>query len=295
MSLDIARLERAHYRLQSCSYFTEAVDLDGAVAYLTEGISEPEWNHATFFAESTSKAHTTTASLARIEAFYDARGLPPAVEIGPASRPRGLESRLSEWGFERRYRWAWLVPDDAPAAQGPSPGEIQNDDGSVEIHTVASGVASGDTAAARDVSDFLEVFRATYPGGLGSGYERALRRSPSAGCDVVHRVARIGDRPVAVASSIHGRTGDARGVSGLYNLAVHPNWRRRGLGRLLTDVRVDEARRLGHRIFLQTERSTVTNWQRRHGFRLAFTTEGWVRDHPICDTTSIDTKSQDTP
>ena len=263
---EAARLERAHYQLQSSLYFTEEVVLDGAFVYLADGILEPEWNHAALLQADSESA--TTAVLQRIEALFDHRRLPSAVEVGPASNAPGLTEQLADRGYERRYRYAWLGPDNE-ASSGQSVEDVEVD---LEVRSVESE----DDTAEEDTAALVEVFRATYPDELDPGYERAFQRGQSGDSEVVHHLARSGSIPVAVASSIHGQSEEAKGVTGLYNLAVHPDWRRRGLGRHLTQLRVDEARHRGHQVFLQTERSAVESWQRRHGFRILFHTDGWV-------------------
>ena len=259
-SKSLARLERAHYQLQSSLYFTESVDLTGATAFFSNGISEAEWNHAALI--HTVSARATASLMQRVESLFESRGLPAAVEFRPDNAPGVLCKLLADRHYERQYRYAWLVP-----------GHAVHIDSATRIGDVDIVPVTG----TEDKVAFLGILRAAYPRSLDSGYEEAVFRSRLVENDVIHHLARIDGVEVAVASSIHGRVGDAQGVTGLYNLAVHPGWRRRGLGRKLTQFRVGEAQRFGHKVFLQVEDTAVENWQRRHGFRLLFRTEGWVR------------------
>lgn len=263
----VDHLERAHYVLQRSLYFTEDLELDGGTIYFAEGMSEPQWNHlARVHAESKA---TFEALLGSAEQVFRERGLAPAVEIGPSSRPADLRRPLADRGYELVYRYSWLVPSTM------DPPEVQPE---IEIRTVTTQ---------SEADAFFGVFQAVYPDDLESGYERALRKPSftSPNCEVVHHLAICDGKPAAVATSLHEPAGEANdgandeagGVSGLYNLAVHPQFRRRGLGELLTRHRVAEARRRGNAsIFLQTEREAVERWQRRHGFRTAFVTEGYA-------------------
>ena len=259
---EVAHLERAHYLLQSGLYFTETVALEGGSAYFSAGITEPEWNHAALLRAATPS--DTVALLRQVEQLFTSRHLVPAVEVGPSSCAQDLSAILEERGYERLYRYAWLIAERDPGTK-----TFESDD-RTSIREVRSQ---------RDVEEFFSIFRATYPGDLESGYARAFARprSRSSRYEVIHHLATVGGKPAAIATSIYGGSGAAQGLTGLYNLAVHPNHRRRGLGRLLTQVRVAEAGRRGHDAFLQTERGSVERWQRRNGFRLAFTTEGWAR------------------
>lgn len=271
-----ADLERAHYRLQRRLYFTEAVDIAAgtgarATVFLADGMEDPEWNHAALLA---APADGLSDLLDHLEEFFASRGRPAAVELGPSCGVIGeaWRSKLARRGYEAAYCYAWLVPEsNAGPDRNGDPAEIHP----AEITRVESQA---------DTDAYFGVFRAVYGDELDPGYERALRRpgpkdkesdeDSEHRVEVEHLLLRIGDAPAAVATALH----DLRSrVSGLYNLAVHPAWRRRGLGRRLTDERLRSARRRGHLAFLQTERRSVEDWQRRHGFELAFVTEGWVR------------------
>lgn len=258
-----ARLERAHYQLQRGLYFTEAVSLPGATAFFSAGITEPEWNHGSLLrAEDPSG---TLVVLKQIESLFEARGLAAAVEIGPAASAPGLAKLFEDRGYERRYCYSWLVADQPAAAlrdEAAAPG--------IEVRAVQSR---------SEAQAFFDVLQSAYSEELESGYSRAFEQleSSSPEADVAHYLAWSGSKPVAVGSSLRGIAGEASGVTGLYNLAVHPKWRGRGLGLLLTRLRLREARHRGHLALMQTERKALDSWRRRLGFQLAFRTEGWVR------------------
>jgi GNAT superfamily N-acetyltransferase len=57
--------------------------------------------------------------LARTEAFYHARDLPPRVQVSPAARPEGLDDLLAGRGYERESGVSIMIADAAELA-GPS-------------------------------------------------------------------------------------------------------------------------------------------------------------------------------
>ena len=265
----LRRAERAHYLLQSAVYLRERWDLSGVSLFGAEGIPDPEWNHAALVALAPADL---SPRLAEIRELCRARGLPAAIATGPWSEPRGLERRLRARGFAPRFRHAWYLLDPAslPAVEIP-PG--------IELLVVRS---------AEQMRSFVETFESVYavdletgePDELAPGYALALWDSfgrPRPGLEVVHYLATAAGKPAGAATSIHGREGSARGVSGLYNLAVRPEFRRRGLGAALVRRRAADALDRGQEIvFLQTERESVGRRLSGHGFERGFTTVGWV-------------------
>lgn len=247
---DLERAERAHYRLQAALYLTARRDLEGVSLFASPEIPDREWNHAALVDVA---AAAWPARLAEIRRFFDRRGLPPTVVVGPFSRPLDLAARLADAGFAPSFRHDWLfAPNDAPP-------EAATD---VEIAAV-------DGEARMDA--FIDVFGAVYADDPEPGYARALWGSIRR-AGVVHYLATVEGRPAAVASALYGG-----GACGLYNLGVLPPYRRRGLGTALTARRLADARRRGDRlVFLQTERREVARWQRRNGLVPGFATTGWT-------------------
>ncbi|HEX9736914.1 MAG TPA: GNAT family N-acetyltransferase [Thermoanaerobaculia bacterium] len=245
---ELARAERAHYRLHSALYLPERRDLAGVSLFASPTIPDPEWNHAALVAVD---AAAWPARLAEIRRFFERRGRPATVAVSPFSRPADLAARLAGAGFAPsfRHRWFFGRDDDAPEA------------------SAAVEIVDGEER----MSAFVDVFEAVFAEDPEPGYARALWRSWRH-ATVVHYLARVDGRPAGVASALH-----ARGACGLYNLAVLPSRRRRGLGTALTARRLADARRRGDRlVFLQTEPGAVARRQRRNGLAPGFETVGWT-------------------
>ncbi len=144
---------------------------------------------------------------------------------------------------------------------------------------LAAGAEIRRVASAREMRRGIGVFEEVYGeaeqgGPLGEGYGRALwesYRRCAGGDRGVHYLAVVDGAPAAFASALHGED-----ACGLYNLAVLPAYRRRGLGGALTACRVADARKRGRRLaFAQTEHEEVERWQLRHGFAAGFETVGY--------------------
>ena len=266
----IARAERAHYSLQSALFIRERRDLSGASLFSAGEIPDPEWNHAGLVTLDPA-ALAETLDLAR--EFFHARGLPAAFAVSPASEPPDLEARLADHGFAPCFRHTWhFLSGHFLSGSDPDPVELP---GGFDVRVVESE---------GEMRDFVDVFERVYAVDLetgepdeATGYGQALLRSfreGRPGLRVVHHLATSADEPAGVATSIHGES-----ASGLYNLAVLPGFRRRGLGGALVRRRAADALALGRKtVFLQTERKPVERRLRRHGFTKGFTTVGLVEE-----------------
>lgn len=262
----LKRAERAHYSLQSALFLRDRKDLPGASLVSAGKITDPDWNHAGLVDLDPARL---SATLASIRNYFHSRGLPAVIAASPFSEPRDLAARLRDRGFVTAFRHAWHFA-------APRPVPTVDLAGGFEIRTVTGE---------EDMRALVEVFESVYAVDLETGepdewpkaYGDALRRSfrtRRPGLDVVHYLATSAGEPAAVATSIHGD-----GMSGLYNLAVLPRFRRRGLGGALVRRRARDALARGQEaVFLQTERKSVERRLVRHGFAKAFTTVGFVEE-----------------
>jgi ribosomal protein S18 acetylase RimI-like enzyme len=254
----LADAETAHYRLQSRLYCPRTEDLGGARYGFSPDVDDPEWNHAGLVRTA---AEELPRLLQRIRRAARRHRRPPAIAVSPFTRPGDLAAGLGQLGWEPAFRHRWLFysrPEPPPSR--PPPG------------------AAVEPVARRDQLDaFCDVFYQAFGEReeLSPGYAVALRRSLRAGTGEVavrHYLATVGGAPAAVGTAIRSRD-----VTGLYNLATAPAFRRRGLGEALNARRVCDALAAGARtIFLQTEDAAVARWQRRQGFRLGFEVVGLV-------------------
>lgn len=261
------RAERAHYFLQSALFFRDRRDLSGASLFSAGEITDPDWNHAGLV---TIEPVHLAEMLDQARKYFHSRGLPAAVAVSPFSAPRDLALRLRHRGFAPNFRhtWHFAGPEEAvPAVELPAGFEIRVVESDEDMRSV---VEVFDTVYAAD----LETGEPVEP---PKGYGTALDASfgaRRAGLEVVHYLATAGGRPAGIATSIHGEA-----MSGLYNLAVLPGFRRRGLGGALVRRRAHDAIGRGQEaVFLQTERKEVERRLVRHGFTKAFTTLGFVEE-----------------
>jgi len=253
---DLERAERAHYRLQSALYLAVRQDLEGVSLFASPEVPDPEWNHAALIAID---AAAWPRQLAEIRRFFAGRGLPPTVVVSPFSRPADLAARLADAGFAPSFRYNWLFGSDDGA-----PADVTAD---VEVVAADVGIVGDETR----MRAFVDVFETVYALASEPGYARALWGSFHR-ATAVHYLAAVDGRPAAVASALHGG-----GACGLYNLAVLPSYRRRGLGTALTARRLADAHRRGDGlVFLQTEREAVARWQHHNGLVPGFETTGWT-------------------
>lgn len=267
----LRRAERAHYFLQSVLFLRDRRDLSGASLFSAGRVTDPEWNHAGLV-DLDPALLPQTLELAR--EYYHARGLRAAIVAGPFSQPADLARRLPGHGFATKFRHVWHFLGSGPIP----PARL---DAGIEIRQVSG---------ADEMRDFVNVFESVYSVDLETGeeteppegYREALEdsfRNDFPGVDVVHYLATAEGEPAGVATSIHCREGAFQGFSGLYNLAVRREFRRRGLGGALVRQRAVDAERRGQDVvFLQTERESVERRLGRHGFVKRMTTLGFVEE-----------------
>jgi GNAT superfamily N-acetyltransferase len=245
----VARAQRAHYGFFAPAiYGARSVPIaSGAARALSQpDLQEATWNHAVLEARAAPGLDRT---LRAVRAFYRRRGLRPVVAT-PSGR---MAAALAARGHEPLFRHAWLF---APH----SAGEAALPDGAT--------VSSNDR---RDLEPFLAVFAVAFG---AANYCRVLRAAfvdAAPDTRVEHLVLWLGGRPAACGTvAWHDR------VAGLYNLGVHPDFRRRGLGAALTSWRLAYARAQGcDLVYLQTEDQSVEELQRRAGWVRGLETRGY--------------------
>ncbi|MEM8961317.1 MAG: GNAT family N-acetyltransferase [Acidobacteriota bacterium] len=257
--------------MHACLYHPDQIDASSALLVDHPSIDDPAACHGAIIRCDEGE---DDAMLARVESFCRERGRCPAVMIDPGTCPVDLTERLRGRGWRRSFGYRWLYgnldPHEASAPRG---------DESVVIAEIESR---------HDLESFLELYRAGFSLSttgsrqlVAEGWMAAVRQSVGrrcAGVTVRHLVARARrggatEEALGIASIIVTDDGEA----GLFNLAVGPEYRGRGVGRRLTDYRLALARSLGSElVFLQTEDDAVHRWQRAAGFVEAFVTTAWV-------------------
>lgn len=268
------RAEAAHYRLLSALYFKERQDLPWASVFFAKNIPDPEWNHAAALdlESERSSPEEAEARINELRDLFRSRGLPLTLAVGPLTRPIWPATNWQNLGFEPYFRQVWHFAQQEPEA----PLEL------------SQAIAIKEVRQESEMQAFLDVFASVYavdletgePETLPAGYAPSLLRSfqeTHKDLRVVHYLATVEGRPAGVSTSIHGLAGEIQGISGLYNLAVHSDFRRQGLGGALVRRRAADARALGQEIiFLQTERESVERRLPQHGFAKGFVTRGWT-------------------
>src|SRR6478736_6734401 len=157
------------------------------------------------------------------------RGVPMLWWTGPSSEPRELGQHLIERGFFREPAYGMALDlADAPAFRLP-PGPVQ-------IREVADRESLGVWTRV-----LCEAFGVPQPFGdafadlawsIGVGETSSFR----------HFLATVDGAPAATCSLFFGA-----GVAGIYDVATLSARRRRGLGRLVTQAALDQARAAGYR------------------------------------------------
>ena len=175
----------------------------------------------------------------RIDALIDARiadcearNVAMLWWTGPSTSPADLGARLDRHGFflEAAHGMAADLDDTAAAAAIP-------DDVTMSVEPVE------DAATLAKWSRVLcESFGAPQP--FGDAFaDLAASIGLGARSPFRHFLARVDDEPAATSSLFLGA-----GVAGIYDVATLPGRRKRGLGRLVTQAAMREARALGYRM-----------------------------------------------
>lgn len=170
--------------------------------------------------------------IAEVVQHFRAANRPFAWWVGPASRPLDLESRLPRHGFRPAESELGMFMElrDLPR-------KISHPEG-LEIRRVSSP---------QDVADFAAVFAANWepldPAVLPF-YSAAIPILLEPRCAMILFVGYFEGMPVSCSELFIDRSNG--GVTGLYSIATRREFRRRGIGTVLTWAAAHEARRHGH-------------------------------------------------
>lgn len=269
-----ARLQKANDALMSRQYLPESRRLGPLRLAWHPKLGESEWNRIRVVEEA---PHLETWLRVGLDHLKPHGG--GCVEVGPESSSQ-LRQILRRALFRPLFRHAWVLYDTAPQARGnlPEPDSHPAMDAAPELEIVELPEASDDDFRRL----FEQGFAAATPHGLEANWDRALtsilQQEAISECPLygrtqcVHCVASWQGEAVAVAS-----LGVHRGLAGLYNLAVLPRFRSRGIGRALTHYRLHRAHGLGApTAFLQTREPRVLQWHLHLGARPGAVVSGWL-------------------
>ncbi len=215
----------------------EVRDLGDAVMLHDPTDREPFWNRMAGFAwpgeaaafdRRLAEAIALFASLDRVPHFWPLPGFDEPVDIA---------ERLLAHGFEDMGSGILMVLDPE---RRPAPGSVDLPDRGITIaHVELRGADAGPNAAAEIASVLVAAFAVEPDRQRGIETETAtlLTREECHVC-----VARVDGAPAAVA-----RRSTFAGASYLSSIGTHPEFRGRGLGRLVTEAAVREALAAGSR------------------------------------------------
>lgn len=238
-------------------YFSDQLRLGPLYLAWNPLLREPEWRRIRILDDAPDLQEQLGEAMARLTG--DGEGC--SIEIDPQA-PADLAGRLETWGFSPRFphRWfLWDLPHPLTAS-----GSVADDDGP----DLGVRALEGDTVETF-VALYHQGFTSDDGGHFGAPWDAVVRRmlavEPTTTSDdgrplhLHHVIAFLGDRAAGVASL--GVLGD---TAGLYNLAVPPRYRHRGVARLLMRERLRRAHQLGARVaYLQAEDESVDRWHRR--------------------------------
>jgi N-acetylglutamate synthase len=198
------------------------------------------------------------AAIDAVEDAYRARGIRPAFQLSPASRPRGLAARLEQRGYLEETDTLVMVAAterviEAASARPCSP-------------------AVSVLLAAEPSPDWLELWWSV--DGRGGDAECEVTRKILTGGSAIYASAHDGTGSVAV-----GRLALVNGWGGLYSLATRPECRQRGHARQVIGTLAVQALRTGAKhLWLQVVASNdnAVALYRTLGFEVASGYSYWM-------------------
>lgn len=197
-------------------------------------------------------------------AEFARRGVTMGWWTGPSTRPAHLGVRLKRAGLRRVYDAPGMVADlddVATAARAASASPAGAAPAGLHVERVRDAAA-------------LELWldagqRLPSPGpvrALGREVNALLALDPDG--PLRHYVGLLDGAPVAKATVFFGSgAAGAPAAAGVYNLLVHPDLRRRGIGAAMTAAPLREARALGYQLGVLASSAMAVGLYRRLGFR----------------------------
>jgi len=172
----------------------------------------------------------TEDAVARVEAFYAARGLPALVQLSPLTAPDDLDRVLETRGYARHATVTVQAALAAQVAQGPTRPGLE-----IVCH------------AHLDEEWFsMSGTQGRYRGDAVAVYRRMMERIAPRAC---FALARRAGEPVGVGLGIHGR-----GWVGIFSMLTAPGHRGLGIGReIVREIAHWAVIRGGNFLYLQVE------------------------------------------
>ena len=195
----------------------------------------------------------------RIDALIDARladcearNVPMLWWTGPSTMPADLGGRLDRCGFVLEAARGMAADLD----RNSGPDDLREPESPVSVEAVEdsqalaqwSRVLCDSFGAPRPFGESFAEFAVT----IGLGPFSPFR----------HFLGRVGDEPAATCSLFLGA-----GVAGIYDVSTLPEFRKRGLGRLITRAAMHEARARGYRMAILHSSALGAGIYRALGFQ----------------------------
>lgn len=209
----IASFVQAHWELQLGSYFSELVDVNGAIYNFGGLIKDYYWNYAGMINIPKDESDSL---IERVILTATSNGVSPAFYIDPTTQPSSFSDDLARLGFKPDDEEIWMHCN--------SPSQL-----SCKTLTEADvrRVDSSDDMD-RFISIFNDGFEMLEEGQTTSPYSESLVHaftSPPSDVAISHYIAKIENQDAAIASIYQKGTN-----AGLYNVTVLDSFRRHGLG-----------------------------------------------------------------
>jgi len=223
MDANLAAFWAEYGRAKGC-----AMQQSPDVLWFYTGVHHPLFNGVQAAA---LKAADCQAVLDSLGAHIAARGAPAMWWIGPRSNPDALQTLLVQHGLEPLGEIPGMAIDLASLAAGPAvlAGFTVERVENAQQQALWARIAATGTGFSAVATVALEKIEAT----LDDARYKAQHRY----------IGTLHGRPVASSALVL-----EAGVAGIYAVATVPEARNRGIGRLMTELPLREARQLGYRV-----------------------------------------------
>lgn len=257
------KAENEFYKFQMGCCFSGSKKVKGAL-FLWSKIKDSYWNYAT---KINIDEKDSEKLINRIIGFYKTKNRQPAIYFTPFTKTKKLPEFIEKFGFKSKYKDAWMF------YEGKEPKIEMPENFTIKL-----------AKTIEEMKIFVDIFKKSYGGAtpdepygaLPKEYSECIFDSfskPQIGKSTIHYLGILGDKPVGIATLIYS------GEFGcIFNVGTDPNYRKKGMGRVLTLNAVADSIKNGARIiFLQTEQGSFNEkYYNKLGFSTKFIGEGFV-------------------
>lgn len=251
------QLEFANIQCFKALYECKSLKLKGAWLLLNDTLPETFCNLAVAI-------HVTQKDvphlLSVIEKHFEGRPTKAALQVTPATTPKNFASLLNSYGFKKAYSESWMIHNKKITHPRVKEAEM------IKVQTTAQ------------MRKFIELFNSFgnnlpkskrmdkfYEGVLWNSFKK--RQSQ---IKVRHYLVALNQKPVGFGTLVV-----TKNYASIYNVGVLKQVRNRGIGKVLVNKLIADARKLkGRGIFLQTTaESLAQKFFKKMGFDIRFTAD----------------------